>query len=209
MKDKTARSGARTLLLSVLMSAPGPLILGLGLLSGRSSTQIADFVRRTAELLAIILSYIVYRMTNGPDGCDEMRKAVLEKRVNLFTGAMMCLGGGIMLVLALFAGTEDKGNVVPGLIIALMGVIANTAFFAKYTRLNRQEPNAILRIQSRLYGAKALVDTGVTAALLTVALLPGTRAAALVDMLGSAMVAVYLIYCGVRTILESYKKPFA
>ena len=40
------KSGERTLLLSVLMSSPGPLVVGLGLLSGRSSTQIADFVRR-------------------------------------------------------------------------------------------------------------------------------------------------------------------
>ena len=204
MKNNTARSGAKTMLLSVLLSSPGPLILGLGLLAGRSSTQIADFVRRSAELLSIILSYIVYRMTTQNDICDEARKARLERDANAFCGAMMCLGGGIMLVLALFAGAEDKGNVVPGLIIALMGVIANTAFFLKYTRLNRQEPNAILRIQSRLYGAKALVDTGVTAALLTVALLPETRAAFLTDMLGSALVAVYLVVCGVRTIAESH-----
>ena len=54
------KSGARTLLWSVLMSSPGPLVVGLGLLSGRSSTQIADFVRRSAELLAIIMSFIVF-----------------------------------------------------------------------------------------------------------------------------------------------------
>ena len=48
------KSGKRTLLLSVLMSAPGPLIIGLGLTVGRSTTQLADFFRRSAELLAII-----------------------------------------------------------------------------------------------------------------------------------------------------------
>ena len=51
------QSGAKTLLLSVLMSAPGPLVFGLGLLSGRSATQIADFARRSAELLAIIIAF--------------------------------------------------------------------------------------------------------------------------------------------------------
>ncbi len=50
--DKEKKSGYRTLLLSVLMSAYGPVILGLGLRVGHSSTQIADFTRRTAELLA-------------------------------------------------------------------------------------------------------------------------------------------------------------
>lgn len=40
------KSGKRTLLLSVLMSAPGPLIIGLGLTVGRSTTQLADFLDR-------------------------------------------------------------------------------------------------------------------------------------------------------------------
>ena len=65
------KSGSRTLLWSVLMSSPGPLVVGLGLLAGRSSTQIADFVRRSAELLAIIMSFIVYKLTTKDGACDE------------------------------------------------------------------------------------------------------------------------------------------
>ena len=49
--DKEKKSGFRTLLISVLMSSYGPIILGLGLRVGHSSTQISDFTRRTAELL--------------------------------------------------------------------------------------------------------------------------------------------------------------
>ena len=45
MSNPNTKSGTKTLLLSVLMSAPGPLVVGLGLLAVRSSTQIADFVR--------------------------------------------------------------------------------------------------------------------------------------------------------------------
>lgn len=55
---KTA--GAKTLRWSVFMSAPGPLVVGLGLLTSSSVTQMADFVRRSAELLAIIMSFVVY-----------------------------------------------------------------------------------------------------------------------------------------------------
>ena len=134
------RSGSRTLLLSVLMSAPGPLVVGLGLLSGRSSTQLADFFRRSAELLAIILSFLVYRATARPD-CTPERKGLLERRSNRFVGAMMCLGGGLMIFLTLTAGSEDKGNVIPGLVIALLGVIATSLFWRKYTRLNKADPN--------------------------------------------------------------------
>jgi len=196
------KSGSRTLLMSVLMSAPGPLVMGLGLLAGQSSTQIADFVRRSAELLGIIMAYVIYLLTTREDACDEVRKVKLERISNLFVGAMMCLGGSIMLVLAFFSKNTDKGNVLPGLTIALLGVIANTLFWRKYTRLNKAEPNAILAVQARLYRAKSLVDGCVTAALLSVALAPQSVFSFWLDRIGSAIVAAYLVFCGVQTIRE-------
>lgn len=205
MSDKTTKSGSRTLLLSVLMSSPGPLVVGLGLLAGRSSTQIADFVRRSAELLAITMSFVVYRITTKEDTCDEAKRARLEKRSNAFVGAMMCLGGSFMVLLAFLSDTTDKGNVIPGLAIAVLGVIANTAFWIKYTRLNRAQPNAILQVQSRLYRAKALVDGCVTIALLSVVIAPASPVSYWLDFAGSLIVAVYLIYCGVQTIWEARK----
>ena len=196
------KSGSRTLLMSVLMSAPGPLVVGLGLLSGRSATQIADFFRRSSELLAIIMAYAVYRITGGMDAGDSSRKARLERLSNLFVGAMMCLGGTIMLALTFFSETGDKGNVIPGLVIALLGVIANTLFWRKYTRLNRQLPNAILAVQARLYRAKSLVDGCVTIALLSVVLAPHSPVSLWLDFIGSIIVALYLIHCGIQTIWE-------
>ena len=204
MNNRT--SGGRTLLLSVLMSAPGPLILGLGLLEGHSSTQIADFVRRSAELLAIIMAYATYLVTTRDSMTDPNRRARVERFSNLFVGAMMCLGGSLMLVLALLADSEDKGNVIPALAIAVMGVVANTLFWRKYARLNRAEPNPILAVQVRLYRAKSLVDGCVTLALLSVLLLPGSPASAWLDRIGSAVVAVYLVFCGVQTIRERLEK---
>jgi len=203
------RSGGRTLLMSVLMSAPGPLVVGLGLLAGRSSTQIADFVRRSAELLAIIMSFVTYRVTTKDGETDMARRERLEHRANLFVGAMMCVGGGIMMVLAFLPGNEDKGNVIPGLSIAVLGVIANTIFWRKYTRLNKLEPNAILAVQARLYRAKSLVDGCVTAALLSVAIAPASPVSAALDLTGSLIVAVYLIWCGLKTIWEAVKKGTA
>ena len=199
------KSGARTLLTSVLMSAPGPLILGFGLLAGRSSTQIADFFRRSAELLAIIASYVVYLMTTKHDDSGA-RKAQLEKYSNAFVGAMMCLGGAVMIALALTAESGDKGSVIPALAIALMGVIANTLFWRKYTKLNKAEPNAILAVQARLYRAKSLVDCCVTIALLAVAVAPASPVSGWLDMIGSVIVACYLIWCGVKTVWEAVRK---
>ena len=196
------KSGARTLLMSVLMSAPGPFIIGLGLLVGQSSTQIADFVRRSAELLCIIMSYVIYKITTKDGICDTDRKEYLERISNIFVGAMMCLGGALMLLLAFTAGEKEKGNVIPGLVIAFLGVIANTLFWRKYCKLNRAEPNAIIAVQARLYRAKSLVDGCVTVALMSVALFPASKVSCYLDFIGSVVVALYLIWCGIKTILE-------
>ena len=201
MKNK--KSGARTLFWSVIMSAPGPLVVGLGLIAGRSSTQIADFVRRSAELLAIIMSFMIYQITTKNGKCDEVKRKKWERCSNLFVGMMMCLAGVIMAVLAWAVTDHDKGNVIPGLAIAVLGVIANSIFWHKYTNLNRAEPNAILAVQSRLYRAKTLVDTSVTTALFSVLIAPESKASYWLDMIGSLIVSGYLVWCGLKTVYEA------
>lgn len=204
MSDK--KSGSRTLLMSVLMSSPGPLVVGLGLLAGRSSTQIADFVRRSSELLAIIMAFAIYRITTKDGACNEVKKARLERISNTFVGTMMCIGGIFMILLTFMSENSDKGNVIPGLSIAVLGVIANTIFWRKYTRLNKAEPNAILAVQARLYRAKSLVDSCVTVALLSVVIAPGSQISIWLDFIGSLIVAAYLIWCGIQTIYEVFAK---
>ena len=203
------KSGAQTLLWSVLMSSPGPLVVGLGLLSGKSSTQIADFIRRSAELLAIIMSFIVFKLTTKDEVCNEEKKQKLERISNVFVGAMMCVGGIFMIILAFMTDNSDKGNVIPGLAIAVMGVIANSIFWRKYTHLNKIEPNAILMVQARLYRAKTLVDGCVTIALLSVVIAPATQLSFYLDFIGSLIVAVYLVWCGIRTIYETYNSKLS
>jgi divalent metal cation (Fe/Co/Zn/Cd) transporter len=199
-------SGSKTLLWSVIMSSPGPLVVGLGLLVGRSSTQMADFVRRSAELLAIIMAFVVYRITAKDGAVDEIRKAELEHKSNAFVGAMMCIGGSFMIALAFMSEASEKGNVIPGLSIGVMGVIANTIFWRRYARLNKAEPNAILAVQARLYRAKSLVDCCVSIALLAVVIAPQSQVAVLLDFVGSIIVAAYLIWCGIQTIWEAARR---
>ncbi len=203
MKQK---SGQRTLLASVILSAPGPVVVGLGLLVGRYSTQLADFIRRTAEFVAIVVSWVIYGMTNQDADADAKRKTRLERTANLCVGAAMCLGGAAMLLIAFLSDHSEKGNVIPGLIIAVLGVIANTIFWLRYRKLNRENPNAILAVQSRLYRAKSLVDTCVTLALATVAIAPASMAALYMDIAGSVAVAVYLIVNGVITCIRRDNK---
>lgn len=203
------KSGFRTLLWSVIMSAPGPLVVGIGLAVGRSSTQIADFIRRSAELLAIIMSFIVYMRTTKDGICDEEKKKKQERNSNIFVGSMMCIGGFFMIALTLMSDNTEKGNVIPGLVIGVMGVIANSIFWLRYSALHRAEPNAILEVQARLYRAKSLVDACVVTALLAVTIAPASVTALWLDFFGSVVVALYLIWCGIRTIWEnSFRRVF-
>ena len=194
------KSGKNTLLMSVLMSSPGPLVVGLGLMVGQSSTQLADFVRRSAELLSIIMAFVVYSITSKDT--DATRKLRLERLTNYFVGGAMCLSGIAMLFIAFFSENTEKGNVIPGLSIALMGVIANSLFWRKYTKLSKETSNAILSVQARLYRAKTFVDTCVTIALLSVLLLPESQISFYLDMIGSVIVAIYLIWSGIKTVKE-------
>ena len=200
--DREKKSGYRTLLLSVLMSSYGPIILGLGLRVGHSSTQIADFTRRTSELLALIVAFMVYAITNRQQGIAEEEKRVLERKGNLFTGAIMCISGLSMLLLSALSQDTDKGNVIPALVIAFLGVVANCIFWRRYTSLYRKQNNAILGVQARLYGAKTAVDVCVVIALAAVLAFPGTKASFWLDRIGSLFVALYMIRCGIMTIVE-------
>ena len=189
--------------MSVILSSPSPLVVGAGLLFGRSSTQIADFFRRTAELLAIIASFVVYKMTTKKGKVDIERKKMLERRSNTFVGLMMLLAGGVMIFIDIIVKSDDKGNVIPGLVIAGIGAVANSVFWLRYRKLNKATPNVILEVQSRLYRAKALVDTSVTIALVAVLVSPEALVSYWFDLMGSLIVAGYLIWCGLKTIYEA------
>ena len=152
--------------------------------------------------MAIICAYVIYRTTTNGDTCDEARKAQLEHGANRFIGAMMCLAGLIMATIAIFQGNIDKGNVIPGLVIAAMGMVANCIFWRRYTSLNRREPNSIVAVQARLYRAKTLVDTCVTVVLTVVMLLPNSPIGVAMDLVGSLVVSAYMIYCGITTFTE-------
>ena len=203
--DKTnEKSGFKTLLLSVLLSSPGPLVLGIGLTVGRSSTQLADFTRRTAELLAIISSFVVYVITNK-EGFDKDVKRKIECRSNAFVGVIMCVSGISMVIVTLFFKSGNKGNVAPAFVIALFGAITNTLFWRRYTKLHVEFGNAVLGVQAKLYGAKSIVDTCITLTLLVVAVMPGSRISLYVDIVGSLFVSGYMIRSGILTVRENMK----
>ena len=193
------KEGEGTLLASVIMSSPGALITGAAAIFSTSGTQLADFLRRTAELAALLVSYFVFRKIQRKSDITAADRQRLEQTANLCVSAAMIIAGAIMLILAIvrIGSYTPSGNVTAGLIIALLGVGTNGFLCFRYRILSHKSDSEIIAAQFQLYRAKTAVDACVSAALLTVALSPDSPAAKYVDVIGTALVALYLLYNGI------------
>ena len=198
-KEQTA-SRTKTLLTSLLLSAPGPLVTGIALLTSHSTTQLADFLRRGVELVAIFISWWVFRKLSRPPLPDETQQARLERTSGLTTaGAMACSGAALLVVaLSRISAFEPGGNVTMGLIIAILGVLTNGWFWRRYTAMTQEHYSAVIAAQAQLYRAKTTVDLCVTAALAAVAIAPVHPVTRYIDIFGSIIVAIYLLWSGIR-----------
>jgi len=193
-------SRERTLLTAFLLSAPGPLVTGIAVLSSHSTTQLADFMRRTIELMALFISWWVFHQIYQNVDLGEANQMKLERASGLsVAGAMVC-SGIVMLIVAVsrLSTFEPGGNVYLGLTIAILGLLTNGFFWWRYTALTREQFSSVIASQRDLYRAKAFVDFCVVTALATVAIAPDHQATQYVDVLGSVIVACYLLLSGVR-----------
>lgn len=202
--DVNDRHGHRTLLASVLLSAPGPLVLGLGLVVGQSTTQIADFVRRTVELAATLVSLWVFRSIKGLPPSDE-RRIRLERRVDFYVGMAMLISALAMAYLTVIGliYQVEKGNVIPALIIAVLGVISNGIMAVNYRAANAKAPSGILKAQGALYRTKTLVDGCVSCALIIV-IFSGGMVRTWADFAGGMIVTMVLLYNGVKMLRKRF-----
>lgn len=191
----------RTLLVALLLSMWAPLATGYAVLTSQSMTQVGDFVRRSVELVALFISWWVFRRMARDDQLDEEKAASMERAANTSVAVALYVSGGVMVALTLLGGStnEPGGNVLPGLVIAALGLVTNVWFWRRYARLTREQYSAIIAAQRGLYRAKAAVDVAVLLALAAVAIAPAHAATRYVDALGSYVVAGYLLWSGVRT----------
>lgn len=201
LSKEQSSSREKTLLTALLLSAPGPLVTGIALMTSHSTTQLADFIRRGVELVAIFISWWVFRQMQRSAAMDEAHQARLEQAAGLSTAGAMACSGVVLLVVALsrLSVFEPGGNVIMGLTIAVLGLVTNSWFWWRYTALTREQYSAVIAAQQQLYRAKASVDLCVVAALAAVAIAPAHPVTRYVDLLGSVMVAVYLLWSGLRT----------
>lgn len=209
LSHEQAARREKTLLVALLLSAPGPLFTGYAVLSSNSTTQFADFLRRGVELVALFVSWWVFRQLQRNLTRSKTWQARLERIAGLsVAGAMLC-SGITMLVVAMsrLSVYEPSGRVIFGLVIAGLGLLTNGWFWWRYTMLNREQYSAVIAQQQGLYRAKASVDFCVVSALAAVAIAPTHPATRYVDILGSVIVAGYLLWNGLRA-ARTHLGPF-
>lgn len=202
---RSAAPGERTLLTGLLLSAPGPAITLFAALSSGSATQLADFLRRTAELVASLVSLLVFRRLSrvGDDGPRRQRLERLADRV--VAGAMVCSGMALCVVGVVRLLSQGRGGQsVVGLVTAALGLVANVILWRRYAALAVKTQSPVLAAQQRLYRAKATVDLAVTAALAAGVIAPGHPATRYIDALGSLLVALYLLQSGLSMIKTTH-----
>ncbi len=199
LTKEEAGSREKTLLVALLLSMWGPLATGIAVILSRSTTQLADFIRRSVELIALFISYQVFRYLQRGKDPNPLQKARLERFAAFSVAVAMGISGVVIFTIALsrFPSFEPGGNVYPGLAIALLGLLTNSWFWRRYTRLNRENYNRVIDTQRYLYRAKTFVDFCVFLALGTVAIAPLHPLTRYVDLLGSLAVSIYLIWSGI------------
>lgn len=200
LSKEQVRSRERTLLTALLLSSPGALVTGFAAISSHSTTQLADFIRRSMELVAMFLSWWVFRQIQRNANLGEADQARLERVTGLGVAAAMGCSGITMLFVALsrLATFEPGGKVTLGLVIAVLGLLMNSWFWWRYTSLTREQYDPVIAAQQQLYRAKAFVDLCVVIALAAVVIAPAHPVTRYVDILGSVVVAGYLLWNGLR-----------
>ncbi len=198
------RVGARerTLRAAVLLSAWAPFATFAALLLGRSATQAADFVRRTAEFAAVLVSWLAFRRAQQ---VSNVQRAKIEATVRRVVGAALALSAVVILLLAVarWLRPTPTGSVVLGFAIALLGAATNGWFWARYRRFERQERSPIVAAQARLYRAKTFVDAAVLAALGSVWWLGDGVTGRATDLAGSVIVAFYLAWSAAKQLADA------
>ncbi len=191
----------RTLITALLLSMWAPLTTGIAVILSHSTTQLADFIRRTVELIALFISWRVFRHVEKGRNVTAEEKAHWEKIAGLSVAVALGFSGLTMLTvtLARIDTFEPGGNVYPGLAIAILGLVTNSWFWRRYTKMTAEQYNPVIDAQRLMYRAKACVDLCVIIALSSVAIDPAASATLYIDALGSVAVSFYLVWSGINT----------
>ena len=200
MEKETKSTMKKAICIGVLSS----LTTGIAAAMGGTLTLYADFCRRFLEMLATVVSFCVYRWMGKHTEIPIEQQGKIKKRTCAITGIAMVLSSILLaLVSVLGFSTEPyEGNVIPGFIIAVLGVLLNFYFFISYKKSLKRQFDAIIHSQYVMYRAKTGVDTCVVFTLGCILFVPKWSLLPWIDLGCTLIVAGCLFVEGMKNILR-------
>lgn len=200
-RNELTRQKERTLRAAWMISLMAPLATAAAFLLGRSTTQMADFLRRTIELLALFSAWLTVRkVSTGPTDRYNYGYGKLEHLSSLGVALVMAFSSAVIAysAVARLLRPVPLGWVLPGILIPVGGVVVNGWFWRRGHRLALLESTPVIESQWRLYRAKTILDICVIITLGLTVLLQAYPWSSYIDPIGSMFIAAFLVVTAYR-----------
>ncbi len=200
----TSKENTGTMKKALVIGVLSSVTTGISALMGGTMTLYADFCRRFLEFLATLVSFFTYCWVGKNSQISKEIHIKVQRRACITTGlAMSC--SSILLIFVSIAGfsTEPyEGNVIPGFIIAVLGVILNFYFYVSYRRALAKQSDPIIHSQCMMYRAKTGVDSCVVLTLGCILFVPNWTLLPWIDLGCTLIVACCLFIEGIKNIVH-------
>ena len=203
-KEKTLRA-------AWMISLLGPFVTTYAFLVSQSATIFADLLRRTTELLSLFFSWFIFKKVNKTSITKPIYYSdKLENLSGLFISIVMFFSFGLIIVNTIneFADPKEVGWILPGLVIALFGVIINGYFWKRHRSLAKEESTPILEAQWQLYRSKTVVDSSVVITLVSSEIFTPYEWHLYIDPVGSIVVAIFVLASAIKVFKETITSLF-
>jgi len=188
------REKERTLRAAWMISLAAPVTTLAAFILGGAAVQLADFLRRSSELVGLFFAWWTFRRTGGKSSAEGIT-CRLEHITSLVIAAAMILSFLLIAYSTVqrLLDPQPLGMITPGLVIPIGGIAVNGWFWRRGSRLARRESSPVIESQWRLCRAKTVLDVCVLLTLVLTILMQELPASRYIDTVGSGIIGIFLL----------------
>ncbi len=199
----------RTLRAAWIISSGAPLVTGFAFYLSGSVSVLADFFRRTLELMVLFSNWLIYKKILKS---EEAEKKIDTKKLEGYAAR------GVMVVMAIsffviffnavtqLKDPEPLGEIWAAMTIGILGIVVNGGFWWKNRSLAKKEESSIFFAQWKLYRAKSLMDITLIIILSSSRIFEDYPLSLYFDPVGSIIMSFFLLYSSYSIWLNRIKK---
>ncbi|UMZ73809.1 cation diffusion facilitator family transporter [Natranaerofaba carboxydovora] len=206
MKDNDYYKKEKTFRVAWIISLIGSSITVYAYIVSGSATIFADLFRRSTELLSMFISWLIFVKINKKSNIKPVYfTSKLENVSGLLISFVMFFSFILISINTIeeFMSPKPVGWIIPGLLLAVFGVIINSYFWRRHTKFSKEESSPIIEAQRRLYRSKTMVDASVVITLITSKIFESYHWHLYIDPIGSVIVAAFILFSAIKVFSES------